>query len=97
LNNFFLLLTHLFICQQNLNIKLHVHSYPILVIFMQKRQSIISVAEAVFSARKKDLEVLQGIEIIRANSIKNFNDFQKAEEEIAFIKKYKNSNPSFHR
>jgi len=46
-------------------------------------------AEAVFSARKKDLEALEGIGIIRANSIKNFNDFQKAEEEIAFIKKYK--------
>ena len=46
-------------------------------------------AEAVFSARKKNLEALEGIGIIRANSIKNFNDFQKAEEEIAFIKKYK--------
>jgi DNA processing protein len=46
-------------------------------------------AEAVFSARKKDLETLEGIGTIRANSIKNFNDFKKAEEEIAFIKKYK--------
>jgi DNA processing protein len=46
-------------------------------------------AEAVFSARKKDLEVLEGIGTIRANSIKNFNDFSKAEEEIDFIKKYK--------
>lgn len=46
-------------------------------------------AEAVFSARKKDLEVLEGIGTIRANSIKTFNDFSKAEQEIDFIKKYK--------
>lgn len=46
-------------------------------------------AEAIFSARKKDLEVLEGIGTVRANSIKNFNDFKKAEDEINFIKKYK--------
>jgi DNA processing protein len=46
-------------------------------------------AEAVFSARKKELEILEGIGTIRANSIKNFSDFKKAEEEISFIKKYK--------
>ena len=46
-------------------------------------------AESVFSARKKDLEVLDGIGTIRANSIKSFNEFSKAEEEIDFIKKYK--------
>jgi len=46
-------------------------------------------AEAVFAARKKDLEVLEGIGTIRANSIKNFHDFTRAEEEIGFIKKYK--------
>ena len=46
-------------------------------------------AEAIFSARKKELESLEGIGIIRANSIKNFRDFSKAEEEIDFIKKYK--------
>jgi DNA processing protein len=46
-------------------------------------------AEAVFSARKKELESMEGIGIIRANSIKNFHDFTRAEEEIDFIKKYK--------
>jgi DNA processing protein len=46
-------------------------------------------SEAIFSARKKELEVLEGIGTIRANSIKHFNDFKKAEEEIDFIKKYK--------
>ena len=46
-------------------------------------------AEAVFSARKKDLEALEGIGTVRANSIKAFNDFSNAEQEIDFIKKYK--------
>jgi DNA processing protein len=46
-------------------------------------------AEAIFSARKKELEALEGIGTIRAASIKNFHDFEKAEEEIQFIKKYK--------
>ena len=46
-------------------------------------------AESVFAARKKELEVLEGIGTVRAASIKNFRDFQKAEEEISFVKKYK--------
>ncbi|MDQ6762105.1 MAG: DNA-protecting protein DprA, partial [Bacteroidota bacterium] len=46
-------------------------------------------AEAIFNARKKDLEALDGIGFIRANSIKNFHDFDKAEAEIVFIEKYK--------
>ncbi|KAA9041355.1 DNA-protecting protein DprA [Ginsengibacter hankyongi] len=46
-------------------------------------------AEAIFSARKKNLEILEGIGTVRANSIKAFNDFSKAEREIDFIKKYK--------
>lgn len=46
-------------------------------------------AEAIFSARKKDLEALDGMGSIRAASIKGFHDFEKAEEEIRFVKKYK--------
>ncbi len=46
-------------------------------------------AEAIFHAPKKELDALDGIGIVRANSIKNFKDFSKAEEEIQFIKKYK--------
>jgi DNA processing protein len=46
-------------------------------------------AEAVFQAPKKVLEEIEGIGIIRANSIKNFKGFNRAEEEISFIKKYK--------
>ena len=46
-------------------------------------------AEAIFHAPKKELEALEGIGTIRANSIKNFKDLSRAEEEILFIKKYK--------
>lgn len=46
-------------------------------------------AEAIFSARKRELEALEGIGTIRAASIKGFHDFEKAEEEIRFIRKYK--------
>ncbi len=46
-------------------------------------------AEAVFHAPKKILDEIEGIGPIRANSIKDFKDFSRAEEEIEFIKKYK--------
>ncbi len=46
-------------------------------------------AEAVFQAPKKVFDEIEGIGTIRANSIKNFKDFSRAEEEIEFIKKYK--------
>ena len=43
----------------------------------------------IFKARRSELEKLEGIGTIRANSIKEFHDFRKAEEEILFIEKYK--------
>ena len=46
-------------------------------------------AQAVFHAPKKELEALDGIGTIRADSIKKFKDLSRAEEEIEFIKKYK--------
>ncbi len=46
-------------------------------------------ATAVFKARKKELEKIEGIGVIRAKSIKEFTDFSRAEEEIAFIEKFK--------
>ena len=46
-------------------------------------------AEAVFKAPKKDLENLEGIGTVRANSIKSFNNFSAADAEIAFITQYK--------
>jgi DNA processing protein len=46
-------------------------------------------AASIFSASKKELEALEGIGTVRANSVKKFNDFTRAEEEIKFIEKYK--------
>lgn len=46
-------------------------------------------AEAVFKATKKDLENLEGIGTVRANSIKHFKDFTSSEAEIKFIEQYK--------
>jgi len=45
-------------------------------------------APAVFKAKKSSLELLEGIGTVRAQSIKAFSGFKKAEEEIAFIDKY---------
>ncbi len=46
-------------------------------------------AASIFNAKKKDLEVIEGIGSIRARSIKEFQNFKTAEEEIIFIEKYK--------
>lgn len=46
-------------------------------------------AENIFKASKKELENLEGIGTVKANSIKTFEDFTNAENEIAFIEKYK--------
>ena len=46
-------------------------------------------AAAVFKAPKKQLDHIEGIGTVRANSIKHFNDFKTCEEEIFFIEKYK--------
>ncbi|HEY1871574.1 MAG TPA: DNA-processing protein DprA [Chitinophagaceae bacterium] len=46
-------------------------------------------AEKIFNANRSTLEKIEGIGTVRANSIKNFHDFLKAEEEIKFIEKFK--------
>ncbi len=46
-------------------------------------------AQAVFKAKKKELEKIEGIGSVRARSIKDFSDFNSSEEEIKFIEKYK--------
>ena len=43
----------------------------------------------IFRAKRSHLEKIEGIGTIRANNIKDFDDFKTAEEEIAFIEKYK--------
>ncbi|MBL0357240.1 MAG: DNA-protecting protein DprA [Chitinophagaceae bacterium] len=51
--------------------------------------NIYGNAQSVFKAKRKDLENVEGIGTIRANSIKAFDNFQSSEDEIAFIEKYK--------
>ena len=46
-------------------------------------------AQAVFKAKKKELESIEGIGTVRANSIKSFMDFSSSEAEIKFIEQYK--------
>ena len=46
-------------------------------------------APDIFKAKKRELEKIEGIGHIKAESIKSFTDFSTAEEEIAFIEKYK--------
>jgi DNA processing protein len=46
-------------------------------------------AENIFKARKKELSAIENIGLIKAASIKSFNDFSSAESEIKFIEKYK--------
>lgn len=46
-------------------------------------------AQKIFEARKGELDKIPGIGSVRAKSIKDFNNFSRAEEELAFIEKYK--------
>lgn len=46
-------------------------------------------AADIFKAPKKELENLEGIGPVKANIIKAFKDFAGAEDEMAFIEKYK--------
>jgi DNA processing protein len=51
--------------------------------------NIYGNAQNIFKAKKKDLENIEGIGTVRANSIKYFTDFSSSEAEIKFIEKYK--------
>ncbi|HPH86241.1 MAG TPA: DNA-processing protein DprA [Ferruginibacter sp.] len=46
-------------------------------------------AESVFKAPRRQLEHMEGIGTVRANSIKSFTDFTLCEAELSFIEKYK--------
>jgi DNA processing protein len=55
-------------------------------------KSLIEVfgdAESVFKAKKRELGAIEQIGIIKAESIKSFDDFETAEDEIKFLEKYK--------
>lgn len=43
----------------------------------------------IFKAKRSDLEKIEGIGSIRANNIKDFDDYKTAEEEISFVDKYR--------
>lgn len=46
-------------------------------------------AYSIFHAKKKELEIIEGIGSVKASAIKAFHDFSVAEEEIKFIEKHK--------
>jgi DNA processing protein len=46
-------------------------------------------AEQIFKAKWKELGLIEGIGEVRANSIKHFDGFKRAEEELVFIEKSK--------
>jgi len=46
-------------------------------------------AASIFTANRKELQIMEGIGSIRADCIKKFNNFQRCEDEIKFIEKYK--------
>jgi len=46
-------------------------------------------ASSIFKAKKSALEKIEGVGEVRAKSIKEFDDFHLAEQEIKFIEKYK--------
>ena len=51
--------------------------------------NIYGDAHSIFKAKKKELEAIEGIGIVRAKSIKDFIYFTSSEAEIQFIEKYK--------
>jgi DNA processing protein len=46
-------------------------------------------AQAIFQAKKKDLEAIEGLGSVRAKSIKDFSGFTMAEDELTFIERHK--------
>ncbi len=46
-------------------------------------------AEAIFKARRKELEKLDGIGPVRADSIKSFTQFSRCENELTFMEKFR--------
>jgi DNA processing protein len=91
LNNFFIIAAHIYL---SLSTELLYQIALTLVpnigdIHAKALINNFETAAAIFSASKKDLESLEGIGTVRANSIKKFNDFKRAEEEVSFVEKYK--------
>lgn len=51
--------------------------------------TVFGDAQSIFKAKKKELECIEGIGTIRAKNIKDFTEFDRGDEEIKFIEKYK--------
>lgn len=51
--------------------------------------NIYGDAQSIFKAKRKDLEIIEGIGTTRARSIKEYTDFSIPEAEIKFIEKYR--------
>jgi DNA processing protein len=58
---------------------------------VQARQllDVLGTAETIFKSKKSLLEKIDGIGSVRAAAIRRFADFKKAEDETAFLEKYK--------
>jgi len=57
-------------------------------IIAKKLLSIFGTASAIFNATKRELECIEDVGSGRANAIKQFRDFKRVDQEIAFIEKY---------
>lgn len=54
----------------------------------KKLLSIFGTAEAIFKAKKRELDCIEDVGVARAWAIKKFNDFSRVDKEISFIEKY---------
>jgi DNA processing protein len=57
-------------------------------IIAKKLLSIFGTASAIFKASRRELECIEDVGFSRANAIKQFRDFKRADKEMAFIEKY---------
>lgn len=64
-------------------------------VIAKKLLTCFGTASAIFSAGKRELACIEDVGSSRAQAIKSFNDFTKADKEIAFIEKY-NIQPVFY-
>ena len=64
-------------------------------VIAKKLLTCFGTASAIFSAGKRELACIEDVGSSRAEAIKSFNDFEKADKEIAFIEKY-NIQPVFY-
>jgi DNA processing protein len=64
-------------------------------VIAKKLLTCFGSASAIFNAGKRELACIEDVGFSRAKAIKEFNDFERVEKEIAFIEKY-NIQPVFY-